>query len=100
MAICLAKWMNPRHAATLALVGWYLIVPPLTSREPRAVDIKAPFSTWEAQSLFETQQGCLEAKSDIVDRVARKALATASANTCQDCYAQCIATDDPRLKEK
>src|SRR5258708_26826789 len=43
--------MKPRHAGALALVGWYLMVPPVTSEgltDPNAtlVNGRAPISHW------------------------------------------------------
>ena len=39
--------MNLRHAAALALVGWYLISPPATGQDfPRSRDEGAPLSKW------------------------------------------------------
>jgi len=42
--------MNLRHAAALALVGWYLITPPSQFEPPRlsngTFDRSAPFSRW------------------------------------------------------
>jgi hypothetical protein len=35
--------MKPRHAAALALVGWYLLLPPITGI-PSNLDVDAPFS--------------------------------------------------------
>lgn len=36
--------MKPRHAAALALVGWYLMVPPLASLQSQTADLHAPLS--------------------------------------------------------
>ncbi len=39
--------MNPRHAAALALVGWYLMVPPMTQvRGHPAALTEAPLGRW------------------------------------------------------
>ena len=61
--------INPRHAAALSLVGWYLMLPPLQFVGPGndpyslAKDVETLIGIW------------------------------------LDKY-QCVATDDPRLKEK
>src|SRR5258708_8608753 len=43
--------MNLRHAAALALVDWYLMVPPISNGTP---EIAAPLSHWEIQSSYDT----------------------------------------------
>ena len=49
--------MNPRHAAALALVGWYLMVPP-AERGGKQLDYHAPLSTWSIMQSFDTAQSC------------------------------------------
>ena len=45
--------MNLRHAAAVALVGWYLMIP------ARGDDASAPPSTWTAYSqTFKSQKEC------------------------------------------
>jgi hypothetical protein len=72
--------MNPRHAAALALVGWYLMVPPVTSDGRTQKD--APLSRWYIASNFETKEECEQVRQ-------------ASSGS-----AICVASDDPRLKER
>jgi hypothetical protein len=65
--------MNPRHAAALALVGWYLMIPPLTEDgHPAqlsgpirrdsvwAVEFKAPLSKWEIKGTYDSVSQCNE----------------------------------------
>jgi hypothetical protein len=47
--------MNPRHPAALALVGWYLLAPPLYKGE---VDEKAPLKEWTVLRSFGTVTEC------------------------------------------
>jgi hypothetical protein len=49
--------MNLRHTAALALVGWYLMVPPLTSEEHH-FNFNAPLAQWEQQGEFDTADSC------------------------------------------
>jgi len=120
--------MNPRHAAALALVGWYLMVPqPLPNGN---VDFKAPLSHWMQAANFDASGDCdrgraaaLTEASQKLDQVKRRldALPPEVKHSTQPlgqiapeiyradveatqfvlaaAYAQCIATDDPRLKE-
>lgn len=66
--------MKPRHAAALALVGWYLIVPPPMPNKiadffygkyiPTGFDTRAPLSNWwRVDSAYENQSTCLHSRS-------------------------------------
>jgi hypothetical protein len=80
-----------RDAAALALVGWYLLMPPWYQgkREP---DFNAPLSEWvinqstanECEDILMSFQGKSQTSDSSIDRRRR-----ASA---------CVPTDDPRLK--
>jgi len=91
--------MKLRHAAVLALIGWYLMVPPLRSTgSSECYDAKVPISQWQRIKAFDTAEQC---------KVASKKSAFAHKQHGLDCGlasawldAQCIATDDPRLKPK
>jgi len=91
--------MKLRHAAALALVGWYLMVPPIVDG---VAVIDAPVSKWIVNTPFDSASACdkaqgilvLRAKRDLEKRVPKTDLAIAISFT----QAQCIATDDPRLK--
>jgi len=69
-------------AAALALVGWYLMRPPLPHLKAHATrtDTAAPLSRWTIIGTFATQKECEAHQANPWD--------------------QCVATDDPRLKEK
>jgi hypothetical protein len=95
--------MNLRHAAALALVGWYLMTPPPKGRE---IDSTAPLSKWEAGAAFNSPDECNKARGELLEKVNRK---IADPNMPEDerhfylgksGFAQCISTDDPRLREK
>ena len=92
--------MKLRHAATLALTGWYLMVPPVheissPSRDSRGelvFRLSADISEWQIDSKHKTLAIC--------EAVRRKELQT------DDHFARrraalgkCIASDDPSLKE-
>jgi hypothetical protein len=103
--------MNLRHAAALALVGWYLMTPPCRTvstwhngesaggmcvNEPQA-----PLRQWtrvpETQE-FEYKTDCQRAVSNgCHSRVDADGVSYLEGDLCG---AYCIATDDPRLKEK
>jgi hypothetical protein len=105
--------VKPRHAAALALVGWYLLVPPQTPvkgghiydedkngnlvnersappellRGATMVHPEAPLAEWAQAGAFDTATAC---------EVARFKLGTSGMRD----LAKCIASDDPRLKGK
>jgi hypothetical protein len=99
--------MKPRHAVALVLVGWYLMVPPVTPKG--VVDIDAPRSAWKNTGSFDSAQQCestrilnptheawlsvarsagLQGDNAGLERIWRQLLADS----------ECIATDDSRLK--
>src|ERR1700722_15020161 len=63
--------MKPRHAAVLSLVGWYLMLPPLTKKGPDSYDLppdtSAPISKWTYSVLdhFDTEEEC---KTELANR--------------------------------
>jgi hypothetical protein len=88
--------MKPRHAAALALVGWYLMTAPVENVGPfSSVKRKAPISEWNRGEQFDTREQCDGARTEylayppILLREIKDALA-----------AECVASDDPRLKVK
>ncbi len=93
------------HAAALALTGWYLVIPPAQNTEDPRVDAEAPLSQWQVESSYDTAAQCEAARAE-----ARKPIrwpAEQGKFAKLDAYdnlahemATCIATDDPRLKEK
>ena len=80
--------MKLGHAAALALVGWYLMTPPALPYDPDKVDESAPLSRWDVQTKVDSKVQCEVEKARWTGtpfgRVAKL----------------CIASDDPRLKEK
>ncbi|HTR26336.1 MAG TPA: hypothetical protein VMI10_20355 [Terriglobales bacterium] len=106
--------MTLRHAAALALVGWYLIVPPSTRRtvpnpvDPAhpwhvrtPVDETRPLSEWQKIGQFDSEHDCHRALKRLVYE-GEEPGHTQATNPRKPVWgtAQCIATDDPRLKEK
>jgi len=107
--------MNPRHAAALALVGWYLMTPPVqlvkcwkggwnpglvgsAGCEAR-IESQAPLREWKrAQPQeFEYKTDCERAISNDCHS---EAVDPVPGFVGELCNAECITTDDPRLKEK
>ncbi len=94
--------MKLRHAAALALVGWYLLVPPL-SRDDVPQNY-LPLAQWRLIASYDTAAECMAGSDGYLSGV-KKGIAryktnlqTAEALIRAAREAQCIATDDPRLK--
>ncbi len=87
--------MKPRHAAALALVGWYLMMPPWYNdeKEPR---LNAPIAAWEILGSYDSADQCMR---ELVE-LANKAFARSTPKERSEFGVNCIATDDPRLKGK
>ena len=121
--------MKPRHAAALALVGWYLMVPPMVHKEDwqdwkngRGVST-TPLSAWFTWNWFDTADACTKQREAEIDRFGTDQLNayhewlagrapsddlleewayTYSIDSAMyDAFnrSQCVATDDPRLAE-
>jgi hypothetical protein len=114
--------MSTRHVAALALVGWYLMTPPLESMKcstnadhglanewagpaikqcQAKIESQAPVRQWKRvpdSQEFERKTDCERAISNDCHREIEP---DGTSNLEGElCIAECIATDDPRLKEK
>ena len=93
--------MKHRHAAALALVAWFLMMPP-----PKPVgdhfetNFNAPLTKWTEVRRFDLQAQCETVREAyqrkptgnlVIMLGAAEAQATTKAS-------QCVASDDPRLK--
>lgn len=108
--------MKPRHAAALALVFWYLMMPPLvrvgldprdSSRDSVAPDSDAPLSKWFWSGSFDSVDACQRSQEKEIAKTQRRNSlspfppAEIGRNVEVAFWeARCIASDDPRLKEK
>ena len=91
--------MTPRHIASLALVGWYLITPPSTL--PPDLSYKAPLHKWHIVRAFDTADDCEDSRSSFFEDSRQKVALNMLEPAYRDfMFAECIASDDPRLKEK
>jgi hypothetical protein len=77
--------MNHRHAAALALLGWYLLSPPRRNDQLRP---EVPLADWVQLGSFDSAEKCRDAGYDRQARVPQYQAWV------------CIASDDPRLKSK
>ena len=74
--------MNLRHATALALVGWYLMAPPMRFMGPTddpgtkvKIDTDAPLSEWTTTDhKFASEQECQEWLRKIIAEIANSQL--------------------------
>ena len=97
--------MKSRHAAALALVVWYLMLPPPLLHGNPPVDLEAPVSKWRLFSIHESAAECEKGlvafyKSAKAELIANPADERDRIQFYQLESSQCVASDDPRLKER
>jgi hypothetical protein len=101
-----ASTVNLRHAAALALVGWYLMIAP-PSPDHTALVPSAPLSQWKLDGSYDTAAQCMKARSKVIERLAHdlravgpdgKTLDKEETRRSNETIVKCIASDDPRLK--
>jgi hypothetical protein len=92
--------MKPRHAAALALVGWYLMVPSMKTRITSSQFVPLPKGV--VLRGFDTAIACDEAQDQPRDRISHLNLQNPGAPAASGAaeFSQCIASADPRLKSK
>ena len=87
--------MKLRHATALVLTGWYLMIPPQLGGDRRSYDPHASLARWFAYRSFDSAHECEGGK--FLEREGHKQDGDPLKSAFES--AQCIATDDPRLKE-
>jgi hypothetical protein len=106
--------MKLRHAAAIALVGWYLMVPPLQRGVCCGLiaygDPSIQIAKWQTLRVFTTQAECEQSTYKEVRKRTAAAHQLAKAYGLSDrlekewkvagTQAKCITSDDPRLKGK
>ena len=105
--------MKTRHAATLAILAWYLMIPPIGA--DNKVDARAPLSQWRRGVSFNSQKECDASLKDAIQnpmtpdeykdaakqtRMAKMRPLSMSEMTKRTAQSQCVASDDPRLNAK
>lgn len=87
--------MKPRHVAALALIGWYLMVPPGYSRTPDEPDTEAPLRKWHIIRTFDSAADCEIAQAKLEKEWAKRNMTKPAVFLG---FGDCIASGDPRLK--
>ena len=91
--------MKPRHAAALALVGWYLTMAPAESFRNHQYH-EEPLGNWIRLQTFDTELECKQKLSKGCRKVGHGGAHGTIGVEGGLCYAQCVASDDPRFKSK
>jgi hypothetical protein len=101
---------HSRHLAALALVGWYLMMPPDSAKIPHNVDAEAPLSRWTIVTTYVDEDGCEKALTDVQNseqdpaeldktaRLARLRKNDAALGKARAINAACVESDDVRLR--
>jgi hypothetical protein len=99
-----------RHLAALALVGWYLMMPPDSPKIPHDVDSDIPLVRWIVVTSFDTEDSCEKALTDLQNneqdpitldktgKLKRLQKNDAALGKARSINAACVASDDIRLK--
>ena len=102
--------LKSRHLAALAIVGWYLMMPPDSARIPHDVDSETPLSRWITVTSFDTEDTCEKALTDLQNnqqdpitldktgKLKRLQKNDAALGKARSLNAACVASDDIRLK--
>jgi hypothetical protein len=97
--------MNLRHAAALALIGWYLMIPPINPADigSSTVKIDSPLAQWKTYKSFDSAAECEAAKPEMINAIASGLSEFQKKDKTNPEYvgawnAKCVASDDPRLK--
>jgi len=90
--------MKLHHAAALALLGWYLLLPPITTAG--RLDASARLAQWRVDGKFDSSAPCEHIRYALrhVTVLARRAEdPPMEVEIAADHQAVCVPSDDPRL---
>ena len=97
--------MKLRHAAALALVGWYLMVPPTSTDNLYRIRTELPVRNYWQHSAYDSAAECEAAKKPLADQFRTNAERGPNimkrwweAKAESIASALCVSSDDPRLK--
>ena len=87
--------MIRRHAAALALLGWYLTTPPIHKAK---VVLSVPLSKWDIRSSYDSAEKCMADQTQMRKYLDSKCPTKAARGA--ESWALCIASDDSRLAKQ
>jgi hypothetical protein len=91
--------MKPRHAAALALVGWYLMLPPATRSGVIVSDSpRHHYPGWTMKAEFKSQDDCNNAQRALLGKAMRHSLDLPADQVARDdnqknFKARCVSED-------
>jgi len=97
----MTKW------ATVFVIGWYLLVPPVEERNGKLEPVFYYWlAKWDQQGAYDTAKECQNGLDEYVQRMqhvldsarTEKMKQRAAVMTMASFYAKCVASDDPNLK--
>jgi hypothetical protein len=95
--------MKPNHIVAVALVAWYLMVPPLVET-PYKIDTEAPLTTWKVYQTFHSAEKCRKSQASAQSKYEHTATAPSGtikrgtrAFALQMVFARCVKSDNPAL---
>ena len=93
--------MKTRHAAALALMAWYLMIPPLAAPDGLSIDTTAPLAQWyNMKPSFASKQECESTKAKMIALHPHPSSPAEQLRLDGAKAALCVPSGDPRLKEK
>src|SRR5438128_12662098 len=98
--------MNLRHAAALAMAGWYLMVPPhrvctdCSHRTLKPASVNSSLDKWKMVHSFDTASSCNASLQSYLHREGIWKGRGLPSNRYVATYGRCYPSDDPRLKRK
>ena len=105
--------MKSRHGAALAIVAWYLMIPPINA--DNRVYAGAPLSRWRKSVSFDSAKECEASLKDAIENPMTPSEYQAAADATLKAKMHplsksemtrrmeesvCVSADDPRLKPK
>jgi hypothetical protein len=91
--------MKPRHAAALAVLAWYLMIPPLADPDGLSIDTTAPLTAWyNMKPSFPSKQDCETTKAKMIALHPHPSSPPEQLRLEGAKAALCVPSDDPRLK--
>ncbi|HEY2107479.1 MAG TPA: hypothetical protein VGH29_16895 [Candidatus Binataceae bacterium] len=92
--------MKPRQAIALMLAaGWYLMVPP--AKLSKSYAYKQPLNRWQVVQGFDDADSCADFRDNFFESSRQQRTLGVLNPAYRDyMFAQCVATDDPRLRAR
>jgi hypothetical protein len=103
--------MKAPHAATLGVLGWYLLLAPLQGSlgmqapSSKVFDFDAPLSKWEKSQSFDSETECERAKNSLYHQrllefkqsTSRHIKSRLAHEVVRLQHGRCVAAADPRI---